>query len=219
MNKLDLIDQLSKMTQGKLPGQDAQFKMAAYYRNRLDEKEIAAKQPKIGAVMVLLVWKEEQWQITLMKRPPYDGTHGGQVSFFGGKVEEQDETLMDTAIREAGEEGGFDLEQINFVGPLSPLYIQASNFLVHPFIFYSESELNFNPDTNEVESIFFIPLLTYFKHKGDSKIILNSGFSFDAPAYLFEDKIIWGATAMMLSELEEIIKLGQFDQKSPLSFE
>lgn len=219
MNRLALIDYLSKKTQRELPGQDAQFKMAAYYRNRLTEKEIAAKNPKIGAVMVLLVWREEQWQITLMKRPPYDGTHGGQVSFFGGKVEEQDETLMDTAIREASEEGGFDIAQIDFVGPLSPLYIQASNFLVHPFVFFAASSLMFTPDIKEVESIFFIPLLSYFKQKGDSTIILNSGFSFEAPAYLFEDKIIWGATAMILSELEEIITQGDFDQKLLLSFE
>ncbi len=211
MYKFQIIDLLISSIKNELPGEKAQFNMAAYYKVPISPDMIAALEPRIGAVMILLIWKDEQWNLTLMKRPPYDGIHGGQISFFGGKKEDQDQNLVDTAIREATEEGGQELSQSKLLGALSPLYIQASNFLVHPYIFYTDAIINFEPDKNEVEEIFLIPLLDYFKYKKETNITLKNGISFNAPAYIFDDYVIWGATAMILSELEELLNPWKHD--------
>lgn len=207
LTELEHIQTLIHRLSQPLPGEEAQYKMAAYYRQRPQWEQIMAANPKIGAVMILLVWRENRWFITLMKRPPYDGVHGGQISFLGGKKEENDETLMHTALREAAEEGGIDLNTLAYAGALSKLYIQASHFLVHPYVFYTSEPLTLNPDINEVEEIIFIPLDTFHLFKQETTITINPERTFEAPAYIIGEHIIWGATAMMLAELEEILQV------------
>ena len=205
MDKFELIESLRKKIHAPLPAHEAQYKMAAYYKNRFSEDEIVLRNPKIGAVMILLIWENKEWKITLMLRPPYDGTHGGQISFFGGKQEKGDLSLLETAKRETHEEAGIHLNSISEIGALSPLYIEASNYLVQPFLFFAHEQINFVPDEKEVEEIFFIPLQSFYLNKKETEINLKNGLSFKAPAYIHENKIIWGATAMILSELEAIL--------------
>lgn len=117
-----------------LPGRNAQFKMAP--ENRVDVQHTAQKE-NIGqksAVMVLIFPEKGIPNICFIRRQDDQGPHSGQISFPGGRVEEKDSNLWDTALRETAEEIGVSERDTQYVGKLTPLYIPVSNFWVHPFI-------------------------------------------------------------------------------------
>ncbi|MBP7477394.1 MAG: CoA pyrophosphatase [Chitinophagales bacterium] len=200
-----ILDRLRQLNSIVLPGNMAQYKMAAYFKQIPTETWILNQNPKLGAVMILLSHSSDSIQLTLMKRPDYDGIHSGQISFFGGKKEEMDEGLLHTSIREAQEEGGFDTSALEYFGALSPLYIHASNYYIEPHVFYSADALAFNHDKNEVERIIEVDVRDIFQNKSTEMIHIKGRAPFEAPCYRLGSDIIWGATAMILSELEEIL--------------
>jgi 8-oxo-dGTP pyrophosphatase MutT (NUDIX family) len=143
-----------------------------------------------------------------MQRPEYDGTHSGQVSFPGGKVEEFDEDRIATALREAREEVRIIPEEVTILGQLSELYIPPSNFLVFPIVGYSNKRPDFIPDEREVVDIIELPLAEILKPEniGTTSIVANKIFRFDSPTFVFNERIVWGATAMMLAELKVLLE-------------
>jgi len=160
-----------------------------------------------SAVLVLLYPVNAKIYTVLMLRPQEQGVHSGQVSFPGGKYEETDGTFMNTALREAGEEMGIIKEQVIIVGELSPLYIPPSNFLVHPFVGYMTEKPVIQPSKDEVKQVIEanIELLLDDTLK-DRKIIEVRGYKIDTPFYNIYGNVVWGATAMILSELEDLLR-------------
>ncbi len=201
------IDDLRIFFAEPLPGWQAQMQMAPGYRPHFTDEQIQNFNPKISAVLVLFYLKNDEWHLVLIQRRAYEGVHSHQRSFPGGK-QEMDETLVQTALREAKEEVGISPETVEIIGRLSSLYIPPSNFLVYPFVgILNEEKANFTKQDYEVESILEIPISFFLDEKNRTQATINptSTTSYNVPAFDFEGHIIWGATAIMLSELIEIL--------------
>ena len=203
------IQDLEERLKGPLPGRDAQIKMSA----RLDKEkqELYFNPPdnaKLGGVLILLYPQNGHIYLPLMLRPTYKGIHSGQVSFPGGKMEQQDTDLVSTALREAEEEIGISRERIKIIGNLSELYVFASNFKVLPVVGFMEEKPVFHPDRKEVEQVIETNLAMLLDPSNIKRtdIQINSGFRINAPYYDVDGHVVWGATAVMLSEFVEIVK-------------
>ncbi len=162
---------------------------------------------KKSAVLILFYPDKDEIKIPLILRPPYDGTHGGQMSFPGGKVELEDESLIRTALREAQEEIGIKAIDVHVLGKLTEIYIPPSNFLVLPVIGYINYTPDFYPDAKEVEEIVKITIEEMQDENSvEFREIQTRKISFKTQCYILKEKIVWGATALMIAELNEILK-------------
>jgi 8-oxo-dGTP pyrophosphatase MutT (NUDIX family) len=158
---------------------------------------------KKGAVLALFYPINEVPHLALMQRPNYDGVHAGQISFPGGKIEPFDKSPLHAALREANEEIGIIQEQVEIIGPITEVFVLASNFLVYPFVGYMQERPNFIPDHREVEAIIEVPLHHFMNSAiiGEKEMHTKAGFFLKAPYYDVNGKALWGATAMMISEI------------------
>ncbi|MES2798351.1 MAG: CoA pyrophosphatase [Bacteroidota bacterium] len=202
-NNLDfysLMDKLKERLALPLPGEMAHQLMAA--KSRMSLPKTPNSNTKKSAVLILFYPFESGINIPLILRPPYDGMHGGQVAFPGGRNEKTDENLIRTALREAQEEIGIRIADVSILGQLSELYIPPSNFLVQPVVGFMHSRPTFYPDPKEVDTVFEISLEQLINPNIVSEEILNvRGVEVEAPIYAFQNHKVWGATAMMIAEL------------------
>lgn len=217
--KMDFIQKLKNRLDSPLrPAEKAQKLMESSARTKefsFQYKE--RKKTRVAAVLMLLYPSQNEdgsikydWQLPFVLRPQYEGTHnhGGQIGLPGGGREEQDENLMMTAIRETQEEIGVIVPKINILGSLSDLYIPPSDSLVTPFVGFLDSKPNFIPDPKEVDRIIEAPLsfLQNPELRMQKQVKLANNVVFDVPYFAVNDDSIWGATAMMLSELLHLIE-------------
>ena len=147
--------------------------------------------------------------LILMERTGVEGdVHSHQVSFPGGKHEEEDADFLFTALRELQEEVGVPPSTITVLGALTELYIPASNFLVYPFAGYMINRSEYTLNTEEVKNILEVPLSFFLQPENKKETLFSStrGSSFQAPYYDYQGVKIWGATAMMISELTALLK-------------
>jgi 8-oxo-dGTP pyrophosphatase MutT (NUDIX family) len=192
-----------------LPGESAHAKMAPLERlielKNLDLKE---KKPRVAAVMMLLYPKEGDTHLILIVRNTYKGVHSSQIAFPGGKYETSDADFEETALRETQEEIGVAPENINVIKHFTPIYIPPSNFLVHPFLGIAKEELLFYPDSREVADIIELPLSVFLNDEIIIETPLSTSYAENVlvPAFKIEQHLVWGATAMMLSELRDVLK-------------
>ncbi len=205
------IEKLTKQLNLPLPGEKAQFKMLASLRIDTKQTPFPRYEPNAqtrdAGVLILLYLHEDTVFIPLIVRPDTElGAHSGQVSFPGGKKEKTDKNLRETALREAFEEVGIKESEITVLGEISPLFVFASNFMVYPTIAVCNKKPNFVPDPREVAKILEIPIL-HLQNTDNHKItdleIRNT--TIIAPYFDVEGRIVWGATAMILSELLEVL--------------
>ncbi len=205
----NFIDALTLSLNEPLPGELAQNKMAPPIRLLQKKSQAVDTNPKLSAVLVLLYPVDDKVHTVLMLRNAYDGVHSGQISFPGGKSSDNDNSLETTALREAEEEIGIDRSEVSIIGKLTQLYIEPSRFLVYPFVGYLPSKPHFIPDKREVVDLIEMPLsfLVDENKVREKDIVLNNnrGTIF-APYFDVYDHVVWGATAMMLSELRDIIR-------------
>lgn len=192
---------------GKLPGSLAHAKMASARRKKLIHELPVPAEAKKSAVLILFYMKNEEIHTTLMRRSSYDGTHSGQISFPGGKKDPEDLNLEKTALRELNEEVGINPNKISILGSISELYIPPSNFLVRPYLGFTKKEFTYEPDPREVDEVIEMPLSLIFEEKTikEGLIELSTGFKVKAPYFDVYGNIVWGATAMILSELKDIV--------------
>ena len=193
-----------------LPATNAHMKMVPPNRAELIRKTDFTKvTPKQAAVMMLFYPKNSQTHLALILRNSYNGVHSSQIAFPGGKVEIEDFDLKQTALRETYEEIGIHPNLINVIRPFTEVYIPPSNFMVYPFLGYSHNELNFVLQENEVAGILEFPLVDFLDDGilKTSTIRTSYAESIDVPGFQVNEHFIWGATAMMLSELKETLKM------------
>ena len=190
-----------------LPGQSAQERMMPSLSDKSRFSLEAKSTARPGAVMVLFYKKEGELMLPLIERPNYDGVHAGQISFPGGKMDESDKDLIYTALRETEEEIGIPAAEINILGNLTELYIIASNFNVLPVVGYVEGEPPFRKDDHEVASIIEARVSDLMDDKIEKQKTLSvREYTIDAPYFDINGHVVWGATAMMLSEVKTILK-------------
>ncbi len=202
------IRKLEDQLNGPLPGQTAQLKMSSMVRIRELMNFIQPDNAVKSSVLVLLYPSGARINLVLMRRPDYTGVHSGQISLPGGKYEDSDESLIYTALREAQEEIGIDPARVQILGQLTDLYIPPSNFIVTPVVGYLTSRPVFTPDPKEVANIIEITVDDLMNENNIQKKMmkLRYGITMKVPSYFIEGHIIWGATAMMLSEFRELVK-------------
>lgn len=200
------IQHLQTRLQQPLPGKEAQFRMARTFRSLEDPKP---GQASLAGVLALLFPKNDEWQLALIERvTTHSGDrHSGQISFPGGKYETGDGILMNTALREAHEEVGVTPKVVNMLGALTQLYIPVSNYLVYPFVGWMDHAPAFQPQWSEVKSVLEVPFRVLEDpgtlHSTDLHLPNNLTLK-DVPYFNLFDKVVWGATAMILSELLEV---------------
>ncbi len=202
-----LINHIQQKLNQPLPGREAQLNMAPGLRRYY---KVAPDDATVACVLVLLFPRNEEWHFALIQRMPHPkDRHSGQISFPGGRLEEEDDSLEAGALREAEEEVGIPREQIQSLGRLTELYIPVSNFLVHPFVGFLEKEPTFIPQEAEVKEILQIPIAELIKQENHKQMDMRGGPNIilkNVPYYDFFGKVVWGATAMMLSEFEKILE-------------
>jgi 8-oxo-dGTP pyrophosphatase MutT (NUDIX family) len=185
---------------GNLPGEEAQNRMAPSFRGDfLHESE-----PVKAAVLALMYPSGGEIHMVFMKRNEYNGPHSAQVSFPGGVWEKEDLSLQHTAIRETREELGI-FGEIEVLGSLTELHIPVSNFLVTPFVGWMDETPLFKPDPSEVQYLIETPLCHLLTPSNmEMELIMRHDQAIHAPCYKIGKEKIWGATAMMLSEILEL---------------
>jgi 8-oxo-dGTP pyrophosphatase MutT (NUDIX family) len=205
----DFINYIPKLLNEQLPAVDAHLKMAPVERKASLEPDYYLKNnPRNSAVMMLFYPKDGEATLVLTKRNTYAGVHSAQISFPGGKAELTDKDLAYTALRETNEEIGLAPEDIHVVMPFTKIYIPPSNFLVSPFLGLMKNEPVFKPDPTEVAEIIELPLNVLLDDTIVKNVPLKTSYAEQiyVPAFTVGEHIVWGATAMILSELKETLK-------------
>jgi 8-oxo-dGTP pyrophosphatase MutT (NUDIX family) len=164
-------------------------------------------QAKLAAVLILLYPTEQGLAFPLTRRTELVASHKGQISLPGGAQEPGEDSLVKVAMREVCEEIGVCRQDIEVIGQLGPLYVPASDFEIHPFVGCLPSRPRFRPDPVEVAEILEMPLPLLLD---DSIKALEHwsypDFDMDVPFYRLQGQVIWGATAIILSEFEERLR-------------
>ena len=169
----------------------------------------SGERPRLGAVLLLLYPKDGQTNLVLTRRRDDLQSHAGQISFPGGR-RESDESLKETALREAREEIGVRVSKLSILGQLATLYIPPTDFEVHPYVAWYENRPSFTPQYDEVAEILEVPLAYLLDpaNRYEEPWTLR-GYEVQVPYFLVGQHKVWGATAMMLSDfLERLRALG-----------
>ena len=204
---MDFINRLKERLQQPLPGKEAQYEMARNFRSRAEIT--APPTARSAGVLMLFYPKNEEWHLAFIRRRAHEkDPHSAQIGFPGGKYEDQDGTLMQTALREAMEETNVAPDQVEMLGPLTSLYIPVSNFEVHPYVGFTTSRPDFIPQEEEVDDIIEIPVSYLLQpdciQTTDLKV--RDYLLKNVHCFKYENHIIWGATAMMLNELVSVVR-------------
>ncbi len=203
-----IIDLLEEQLTFPLPGKASQYKLATKTRLPFIKKKTPLN-VRLACVLCLIYPKNGKLYLPLIERVvAKKDKHSGQMSFPGGKLELTDKTKQDGALREAKEEIGINREDVKIIGALTPLYIPASNFQVFPFVGYLDYEPTFIPQETEVAEVVEVSLdqliapqtLKYKSMKYTESLTVK-----DVPYFDVNEKTVWGATGMMLSEFVEVI--------------
>ncbi|MFY0607053.1 MAG: CoA pyrophosphatase [Cyclobacteriaceae bacterium] len=167
-----------------------------------------SKPPRKGAVLIMLYEKNGEIHFPLIQRPLYEGVHSGQMALPGGRYEEEDESLISTALRETHEEVGISPDTIEVIGSLSEFMVTASNHLILPVVGFANQPPTFVANEVEVAEIIEAPLSQLLDERRikEKEIVTAHGYRLRSPYFDLEDKVVWGATAMMLSEFATILK-------------
>ena len=191
-----------------LGGLDAHFRLAPKMRLKYSEEKIIASNPKKAAVLALFYPNEHNETCFLLtQRASYNGTHSAQISFPGGKIETTDVDLEATAIRETYEEVGVSKDLITIIRKITDVYIPPSNFLATPFLAFSDKkpviEIN-----HEVDHTFDVKLKDLLNDENIDSINITTSYAknIDVPCFKLNNYIVWGATAMILNEIKELLK-------------
>lgn len=199
-----------------LPGRPAQALMAPLPRPGWYPEDRPAQPARQSGVLVLLYPHQQRLLLPLIVRPTYEGAHSGQVAFPGGGREERDTDLAATALRETQEELGIAPEKVQVLGALTQLYIRPSNYEVYPTVGRLAGRPAFRPNPREVAQLLEIPLESLLDpaFQRRERWTRNDGSAL-VPFFAVQGQTIWGATAMIISELLAVVRncqpeLGEF---------
>ena len=201
----DTIQSLENALKEPKPGLDAQLMMMPHPRpgNQL-YSEVEDTCVKAGVLILLYPWKD-RLHVVFTRRTDRVDFHQAQISFPGGQ-QEQDESFKEAALREAHEEVNISPESVRILGELTPLYVPPSNYCVYPVVAFSNSRPDFRPSEHEVEEVIEVPLNHLLNPENIRRETWHyKGRDIEVPFYSFKEDKIWGATAMILAELLDLL--------------
>lgn len=193
-----------------LPGRVSHLKMSTKARlEELARLNGNSNNAKKSAVLILLFHKNEKLKVIFIRRSFYVGIHAGQIAFPGGRFEEEDIEVKNTALREIEEEIGVSRDKIEILGRLSDIYVPPSNFMISVFVGYVEQEPIFKPDKREVAEIIEVDMDDFIAENVIQEkefVVPSNNYSVKAPYYKVKNADIWGASAMVMTELLDLLK-------------
>ena len=206
---LDFIAFKEKLKQALnegLPGEDAHLLMSPLRGKSSDLLNEVSEYRKSAVGIHLIQKPESDPYFLLIRRSAYDGVHGGQISFPGGKSEITDANPEFTARRESLEEIGIPLNAGEMIGALTQVYIPVSSFLVESYLFLHSEEPLFELDSREVDALFKIDLRELLLPESVQEMkISRNNVHFNVPCFYLSEIQVWGATAIILSEFKELL--------------
>jgi 8-oxo-dGTP pyrophosphatase MutT (NUDIX family) len=212
MSFAEWINQLKQKCAEPLPGLTAHQKLAPYRQlPEVDVLELQRTTFRKAAVSVLLFPQNNTYCFSLIQRPDYEGVHGGQISFPGGKLE-GDETFLEAALREMEEEIGVQRQTVEIIGALTEVFIPPSKMYVLPYLCYVPHTPQFQLNSREVAEIISVKIedILHSERIKTTTLIVGKGTSnainLEVPYFDLNNKIVWGATAVILSELKDILE-------------
>jgi 8-oxo-dGTP pyrophosphatase MutT (NUDIX family) len=159
-----------------------------------------------SAVLVPLFCKDEQVHILFTKRSENVMHHKGEISFPGGAFGSPDRELKETALRETWEEIGLNPQDVEIIGELGETETLTSNYVIKPFVGLIPYPYDFVPNPHEIAKILIVPLPAFLKNKGSKTDEEQHGYLNDEYTYTYGDNLIWGATAIILRQLLQLLK-------------
>lgn len=158
----------------------------------------ATERPRPSAVLLPLLWRDDQWHILLIRRSESVSHHKGQVAFPGGCWENSDNSLLETALRETREELGETVCPVKILGSLPSVTTNSTGYIIYPFVALLEDPLFLEPDAQEVADVFTLPLTVFTTPSRTEPVEFDS------------DNInIWGATARITEQFIQYLKHGE----------
>jgi|NorSeaMetagenome_1021524.scaffolds.fasta_scaffold38212_2 8-oxo-dGTP pyrophosphatase MutT (NUDIX family) len=215
MNFKDLKRIIPKLKLSNLNSKASQIKLAPSFRKefiKLNSNKLLNSK-KAAVIAALYEDDNNLVRLILILRNTYNGVHSNQIGFPGGRIEEYDKTLFDTAIRETFEEIGVTVDKDALIRELQEIYIPPSNFNVYPFLVFLNHPPSFVKDYKEVKEIITIDLESLLNCEITQTLIpipsklneLNTQKNIQVPSFKLAGYNVWGATAMMLSEIKDLI--------------
>lgn len=204
------LNSIPKIKNIPLPGEVSQFKMSPPFREALQaqQKEAMKKAKKAAVLALFYPDKDKNTRLVLILRKTYHGVHSAQIGFPGGKLEKFDDSMEHAALRETEEEVGVSKRYVDVLRALTQVYIPPSNFFVYPFIGVTKKTPVFSKQDEEVEKIIHVTLSDFLNPENVINKKVSTSYKKDVvvPAFKLNDYIVWGATAMMLSEIKDLLK-------------
>lgn len=204
------INQVSKIENLPLPGEQVHIEMAPIERLIEIKNSVLAKNTAKKAGVVALFYPDTSGvvKIALILRKSSKGVHSGQVGFPGGRAEQFDASILDTALRETEEEIGVMRDHVQIIKQLTEIYIPPSNFLVQPFMGLVTETPQFLLQEEEVESLIEVSIDHFLSDSIQITKTLSTSYAdnIKVPAFYLNNHVVWGATAMMLNEIRHLLK-------------
>lgn len=209
MTFADTIAAIQEITQERLPGERAHADLMPVNRPFSSDVRKNAKDYRHSAVAIVLYEDQGELMSLLIQRPNYGGVHSQQIAFPGGKQDPEDPDIEFTARRECMEEVAIPMDHLNLLGRMTDVYIPVSKFIVSPHIFAIDSLPTLIPDAREVDEIIHFNTSRLLEEDSLQFKDMKFGNGFTqkrVPYFAIENRVVWGATGMMLSEFRTILK-------------
>jgi 8-oxo-dGTP pyrophosphatase MutT (NUDIX family) len=192
------IEKLRRRLNEELPGLASQLKAAPPFRGSSYTSTDIDNARQASVLWLMYLNESSIWEGVLIQRSSYEGVHSNQVGMPGGEKDEIDLSDIHTALRECKEEIGVEVPLDRVIGALTPLYIPPSKFYVRPYVAWLDEKPDFILDPNEVAGVLTIEIEKLCSEDLWSEFSVKG---IRVPGFELEGQLVWGATAMMLSEL------------------
>ncbi len=178
--------------------------ISSYKKQRITGRHLVQ-----SAVLVPLVCKDGELQVLLTERTMGVGLHKGEVCLPGGAVHAEDDSLRDTALREAWEETGLSPGDVEIIGEIDDNVVQSTGYVITPFVGLAPYPYPFTANESEISDLFFVPLRVLmdaqeFRHQ--ERVI--GAYYYSGPVLDYDGHVIWGATGRILKHLVALLSGG-----------